>query len=68
MAREDAAACGFSDVGLVCGDCGQGFVWTAGEQLFYEEKNFKAPRRCLPCREQQRAHTIAGRRRWQPAP
>ncbi|HEX6507187.1 MAG TPA: zinc-ribbon domain containing protein [Chloroflexota bacterium] len=36
---------------LQCRDCGTGFVWTAGEQAFYESKNLlNAPARCPSCR------------------
>ena len=69
MNREDARRAGYVDVGRVCADCGDGFLWTAGEQLFFADKGFTAPpRRCAPCRERKRPHSIAGRRRWQPQP
>jgi hypothetical protein len=31
----------FEDKTLSCVDCGAPFVWTAGEQLFFADKNFK---------------------------
>ncbi|WP_026486325.1 zinc-ribbon domain-containing protein [Caldanaerobius polysaccharolyticus] len=41
----------YQDKVLVCKDCGQEFVWTAGEQEFYAEKGFQnAPVRCKACR------------------
>jgi len=42
----------FVDRQLTCMDCGQPFVFTAGEQEFYERKGFKEePKRCKNCRE-----------------
>jgi CxxC-x17-CxxC domain-containing protein len=42
----------FVDREIVCLDCAQPFVFTAGEQEFYERKGFKEePKRCKPCRE-----------------
>lgn len=41
----------FEDKTLVCKDCGNEFVFTAGEQEFYAEKEFKnEPARCKECR------------------
>ena len=41
----------FEDKTLVCKDCGQEFVFTAGEQEFYAEKGFQnEPMRCKECR------------------
>ena len=42
----------FQDKTLVCKDCGQEFVFTAGEQEFYAEKGFQnEPQRCKTCRD-----------------
>jgi CxxC-x17-CxxC domain-containing protein len=42
----------FQDKSLVCADCGQDFLFTAGEQEFYERKGFREiPKRCKPCRD-----------------
>ncbi|MGI6215184.1 MAG: zinc-ribbon domain containing protein [Christensenellales bacterium] len=42
----------FEDKTLVCSDCGQEFVFTAGEQEFYAEKGFQnEPKRCKECRQ-----------------
>lgn len=38
------------DKTISCRDCGQEFVFTAGEQEFYAEKGFSEPSRCSPCR------------------
>ncbi len=41
----------FQDKNLRCIDCGTEFVWTAGEQMFYADKNFKnEPKRCKACK------------------
>jgi CxxC-x17-CxxC domain-containing protein len=41
----------FQDRILKCVDCGADFVFTAGEQLFFHDKQFKnEPKRCKPCK------------------
>ncbi|MBR4880826.1 MAG: zinc-ribbon domain containing protein [Clostridia bacterium] len=41
----------YEDKTLVCKECGQEFVFTAGEQEFYAEKGFQnEPKRCKSCR------------------
>jgi CxxC-x17-CxxC domain-containing protein len=41
----------YQDKTLVCKDCGNEFVFTAGEQEFYAEKGFEnEPSRCKDCR------------------
>ena len=41
----------YEDRTLACKDCGQDFVFTAGEQEFYAEKGFQnVPLRCKDCR------------------
>ena len=41
----------YEDKTLVCKDCGNEFVFTAGEQEFYAEKGFvNEPQRCKDCR------------------
>ena len=41
----------FQDRTLGCVDCGAEFVWTAGEQQFFADKNFKnEPKRCKGCK------------------
>ncbi len=41
----------FEDKTLVCKDCGNEFVFSAGEQEFYAEKGFQnEPTRCKECR------------------
>ena len=42
----------FEDKTLICKDCGQEFVFTAGEQEFYASKGFtNEPQRCKDCRD-----------------
>ena len=41
----------FVDRTLKCADCGGDFVFTAGEQLFFHDKQFKNdPKRCKNCK------------------
>ena len=41
----------FADRILICSDCLGEFVFTAGEQLFFHDKQFKNdPKRCKPCK------------------
>ena len=41
----------YEDKTLVCKECGNEFVFTAGEQEFYAEKGFtNEPQRCKACR------------------
>lgn len=45
----------FADKTLVCRDCGNEFIFTAGEQSFYAEKGLmNEPRRCPECRSARR--------------
>jgi CxxC-x17-CxxC domain-containing protein len=45
---------------LTCRDCGQQFVFTAGEQAFYQERGFTDPQRCPTCRQARKAQRNAG--------
>ncbi len=46
----------YEDKNLVCKDCGQEFVFTAGEQEFYASRGFEnEPQRCKPCRDSHKA-------------
>jgi len=45
----------FRDKTLICRDCGGTFVFTAGEQAFYQTKGLlNEPRRCPSCRNARR--------------
>lgn len=46
----------FQDRSLKCVDCGSDFVFTAGEQLFFYDKQFKnEPKRCKTCKAKRMA-------------
>ena len=46
----------FQDRLLKCIDCGSEFLFTAGEQLFFHDKQFKnEPKRCKPCKTKRAA-------------
>lgn len=47
----------YEDKTLTCVDCGQPFVFTAGEQEFYAEKGFEnEPKRCKNCRDSRKGN------------
>ncbi|MBQ3074378.1 MAG: zinc-ribbon domain containing protein [Ruminococcus sp.] len=49
----------YEDKTLICKDCGEEFIFSAGEQEFYAEKGFvNEPQRCKACRQ---ARKNAGR-------
>lgn len=51
----------FLDRMLNCRECGNDFVWTAGEQAFYASKGLEnIPGRCPTCRAAARAARKAG--------
>jgi len=46
----------FTDQVLNCKDCGDKFIWTAGEQQFFHDKGLQnIPKRCKPCGEKFKA-------------
>jgi CxxC-x17-CxxC domain-containing protein len=45
---------------ITCRDCGQPFVFTAGEQAFYQERGFSEPQRCPACRAERKAQRNTG--------
>ena len=52
----------YEDKTLTCKECGQPFVFTAGEQEFYAEKGFEnEPQRCKTCRDARKNATRATR-------
>lgn len=52
----------FEDKTLVCKECGNEFVFTAGEQEFYAEHGFQnEPQRCKSCRDARKNATRAPR-------
>jgi CxxC-x17-CxxC domain-containing protein len=51
----------FQDRTLRCMDCGAEFVWTAGEQSFFADKNFKnEPKRCRACKAKRAERAATG--------
>lgn len=50
------------DQNLTCRDCGKPFVWTAGEQEFYQQKGFtNPPSRCPDCRTKKKTEMRSNR-------
>lgn len=49
-----------SDRSLTCRDCGQEFVFTLGEQEFYQQRGFSEPQRCPNCRSARKAQRNGG--------
>ena len=50
----------YQDKILKCIDCGTDFVFTAGEQLFFHDKQFKNdPKRCKPCKSRRGAQVAS---------
>jgi CxxC-x17-CxxC domain-containing protein len=45
---------------MECADCGGTFVFTAGEQAFYQERSFSDPKRCPQCRQARKANRAGG--------
>jgi len=42
----------FEDQSILCIDCGKDFIWTAGEQNFYRDKELQnPPKRCKTCKQ-----------------
>lgn len=42
----------YDDRIIKCVDCGEDFVWTAGEQTFFHDKGLtNEPKRCKPCKQ-----------------
>lgn len=53
----------YEDKTLVCKDCGNEFVFTAGEQEFYAERGFQnEPQRCKACRDARKQDSRAPRK------
>ena len=52
----------YADKTLVCKDCHNEFIFTAGEQEFYAEKGFvNEPQRCKKCRDARKSASRAER-------
>ena len=56
----------YEDITLVCKDCGQEFVFTAGEQEFYASRGFEnQPQRCKACRDARKNATRGERQMYE---
>jgi hypothetical protein len=48
-------------VALECRECQQQFIWTVGQQEFYQQKGLtNVPTRCKECNASRKAKTVAG--------
>lgn len=57
------------DKNLTCSDCGASFVFTAGEQKFYQEKGFgHEPKRCRDCRGRRKDGGSGAPQRYESGP
>lgn len=55
----------YEDKTLKCKDCGQDFVFTAGEQEFYAQKGFQnEPQRCKACRDAKKSASRSERKMY----
>ncbi len=53
----------FEDKTISCKDCGEAFLFTAGEQGFYLEKGLlNEPQRCSNCRDERRRERSVNQR------
>ena len=51
----------YQDITLTCRDCGNEFIFSAGEQEFYAEKGLQnKPQRCKACRDARKAAAADG--------
>ena len=51
----------YEDKTLICKECGNEFVFTAGEQEFYAERGFQnEPQRCKSCRSARKGNSHSG--------
>lgn len=58
VGTETAEEVVFEDETLTCKECGQEFVFSAGEQRFYAEKGFlNKPKTCKACRDAKKGVT-----------
>jgi hypothetical protein len=39
------------DITITCADCQAPFVFTAGEQQYFADRNYTPPKRCKACRD-----------------
>lgn len=41
----------YSDISIICRDCGKKFVFSAKSQTYFDKQGWNAPQRCKCCRE-----------------
>lgn len=49
------------DMDIVCVDCGEHFIFTISEQMYFMSKQLSIPKRCQPCRKERRGRIVADR-------
>ena len=50
----------FQDRPILCIDCSNEFIWTAGEQVFFRDKQLQnPPKRCKECKQAKNARLAA---------
>jgi len=47
-----------TNIKLVCLDCKSIFVFSAGEQAYFNSKGLSQPKRCRECRERRKATLV----------
>ena len=52
-----------ADKTITCADCGKPFVFSQGEQDFFQQKGMSEPKRCKECRQAKKAERGGGDRR-----
>jgi CxxC-x17-CxxC domain-containing protein len=60
----------YRDKVLTCTDCGDEFIFSAGEQLFFSDKGLRhVPKRCKPCKQKKNEQIAANAQAYgQPFP
>jgi CxxC-x17-CxxC domain-containing protein len=49
---DDTASPDIQDKPILCIDCSEEFIWTAGEQIFFRDKQLQnPPKRCKECKK-----------------
>jgi CxxC-x17-CxxC domain-containing protein len=52
LATQQSSSEGLEDRPILCIDCGQNFIWSAGEQTFFRDKGLQnPPKRCKECKQ-----------------
>jgi Zn finger protein HypA/HybF involved in hydrogenase expression len=50
----------FEDRPVICRDCGEEFIFAAGEQRYYRDRELAFPKRCPSCREKRKVQGTYG--------